>query len=155
MTTEEVFREFGNKLYRLSLVILKNCQDAEDAVQDTLIKYMLHANKVEGYEHIKAWLIRVNINICKNKLRFRRCHPSISLDQMRVYYETREESQIMEALMCLPEKYKMALLLHYVEGYKMKEIAGILGVTESTAKKRLERGRKKLRETMEGDGANG
>ncbi len=149
---EDVFNEFGNMLYRVSVVMLKNTHDAEDAVQDTLIKYIEHKKEFSDSEHLKAWLLRININLCKNKLRFYHYHPNIAIEELQSFYEEKEDLELMEELMKLPGKYKEALILFYVEGYKIKEIAGILKITEASVKKRLERGRKKLNESMGGKG---
>lgn len=150
MEVEEAFEEFGNMLYRVAVVLLRSRHDAEDAVQDTLIKYMEHQNKLQSKEHIKAWLLRVNINICKNKLRFYQRHPVIPLEQLGMTYKNEADCVLMEALMKLQAAYKEVLLLYYVEGYKIREIAGILKISESAVKKRLERGREKLNELLGG-----
>lgn len=147
---EEIFEEYGNMLYRIAFVMMKNQYDAEDAVQDTLIKYMEHRKGFEGEEHCKAWLIRVTVNVCKNKLRFYQNHPGISMEELSACYETREEAEVMERLMRLPRKYREVLTLYYVEGYQSKEIAALLKITESAVRKRLERGRRQLNESMGG-----
>lgn len=83
---EDVFATYGNMLYRIAFVMMKNQYDAEDAVQDTLIKYMERRKSFEGEEHRKAWLIRVTINGCKNRLRFYKNHPDISMEELSPYY---------------------------------------------------------------------
>lgn len=151
-SVEEVFRTYGNMLYRIAFVMMKNAFDAEDAVQDTLIKYMEHAESGRSFateEHRKAWLIRVDINLCKNRLRFYKNHPRISVEELSRYYEEKEDTRLMDSLLRLPAKYREALLLHYVEGYQGKEIAGMLKLSESAVRKRLERGREKLRGLLE------
>lgn len=149
---EEVFQAYGNMLYRIAFVMMKNAFDAEDVVQDTLIKYMEHLESGKSFEteeHRKAWLIRVNSNLCKNRLRFYKNHPKISVEQLSRYYEKEEDTELMDSLMLLPSKYREVLLLHYVEGYQGREIAGMLGLSESAVRKRLERGREKLRGILE------
>lgn len=151
-SVEAVFREFGNMLYRIAFVMMKNAFDAEDVVQDTLIKYMEHRESgktFETEEHRKAWLIRVDINLCKNRLRFYKNHPKIGMDQLSRYYEEKEDTRLMDSLLLLPSRYREILLLHYVEGYQGKEIAQMLGISESAVRKRLERGRGKLRDLLE------
>lgn len=151
-SVEEVFEAYGNMLYRIAFVMMKNAFDAEDVVQDTLIKYMeyMESGKTFGSEeHRKAWLIRVNSNLCKNRLRFYKNHPKISVEQLSRYYEKEEDTELMDSLMLLPSKYREVLLLHYVEGYQGREIAGMLGLSESAVRKRLERGREKLRRILE------
>lgn len=147
-SVEEVFQVYGNMLYRIAFVMMKNTFDAEDVVQDTLIKYMEHregGRPFETEEHRKAWLIRVDINLCKNRLRFYKNHPKIGVEELARYYEEKEDTRLMDSLLHLPAKYREVLLLHYVEGYRGKEIAGMLKLSESTVRKRLERGREKLR----------
>ncbi|MDE6318582.1 MAG: RNA polymerase sigma factor [Lachnospiraceae bacterium] len=152
-SVEEVFFAYGNMLYRIAFVMMKNAFDAEDIVQDTLIKYMECRKRFDTEEYRKAWLIRVTINLCKNRLRFYRNHPKISVEQLTRYYETREDTELMDSLLLLPEKYRELLLLHYVEGYQCKEIAKMFMLSEATVRKRLERGRKKLSEMLEKEGA--
>lgn len=152
-SVEAVFQAYGNMLYRIAFVMMKNAFDAEDIVQDTLIKYMecLRSRKTfETEEHRKAWLIRVDINLCKNRLRFYKKHPKIGMEQLSWYYEEKADTRLMDSLLLLPSKYREVLLLHYVEGYQGKEIAGMLKLSEPAVRKRLERGRGKLRELLEG-----
>ncbi len=152
---EEIFGVYGNMLYRIAFVMMKNAFDAEDVVQDTLIKYMEHLESgklFETEEHRKAWLIRVDSNLCKNRLRFYKNHPKISVEQLSRYYEKEEETQLMDSLLLLPSKYREVLLLHYVEGYQGREIAEMLGLSESAVRKRLERGREKLRKLLQETG---
>ena len=107
--------------------MLKNTYDAEDTVQDVLIKYMTKKPLFETYEHEKAWLIRVTINLCKDKLRFYKQHPYINIETIKTTYpEDSIDNQILAILLELPSKYKEVLLLYYVEGYKCFEISKIL-----------------------------
>ncbi|RKI82285.1 RNA polymerase sigma factor [bacterium 1xD42-87] len=152
---EEIFRTYGNMLYRIAFVMMKNVFDAEDVVQDTLIKYMEQRERGKSFEteeHRKAWLIRVDSNLCKNRLRFYKNHPKISVEQLSRYYEKEEDTLLMDSLLLLPFKYREVLLLHYVEGYQGREIAGMLGLSESAVRKRLERGREKLRGLLQETG---
>lgn len=149
---EEIFQEYGNMLYRIAFVMMKNTFDAEDVVQDTLIRYMEHTRRkkiFETEEHRKAWLIRVDINLCKNRLRFYKNHPRISMEQLAQYYEREEDTRLMDSLLLLPQKYREVLLLHYVGGYQGKEIAEMLSLSETAVRKRMERGRNGLRELLE------
>lgn len=152
---EEVFKEYGNMFYRIAFVMMKNAFDAEDVVQDTLIKYMEHmesGKSFETQEHRKAWLIRVDSNLCKNRLRFYKNHPKISVEELSRYYEKEEDTRLMDSLLLLPSRYREILLLHYVEGYRGKEIAGMLQLSKSAVRKRLERGREKLRRLLQETG---
>lgn len=148
--TEFVISKYGDMLFRLSLVQLKNTADAEDAVQEVFLTYIKKHPAHKSEEHRKAWLIRVCANKChdiqrKNKLR---CHQSI--DEIGEEYSMQDTDKgIISALMSLPEKYSRAMMLYYVEGYSVKEIAGIIGRTESAVKMRLKKGRDLFKTLLE------
>lgn len=145
---EAAFETYWDKLYRVALIMLKNKYDAEDAVQDTFVKYMMKAPVFTEREHEKAWVLKVCMNICKNKLRFHNLHPTISFDSVEISGEKQEDEVLIACLMKLPDKYKETILLYYIEGYKCMEIGKVLKVTESTVKKRLERGRNLLKKEL-------
>ena len=85
MSAEEVFNQYGNMLYRIAFVMLGSEQDAEDAVQDTLIRYMERKKEFQDETHQKAWLIRVTINLCKNRLLFKQRHPQVEFHELTKY----------------------------------------------------------------------
>ena len=94
-SVEEIFQKYGEMMYKLCIVMLKKTYDAEDTVQDALIKYMLKKPLFETYEHEKAWLIRVTINLCKDKLRFYKQHliiPGLSEPPVRTLRATIPEN---------------------------------------------------------------
>lgn len=145
---ERVLRVHGNLLFRTSLIMLKNATDAEDVVQETLISYMKKAPEFENEEHEKAWLLTVATNKCRDMLRFQTRHPITDMEQMKEFMESdtsdTKDSGILEALMTLPEKFRIVLLLYYVEEYRMEEIAQIIGKSTSAVKMRLQKGRRLL-----------
>ena len=69
-TVEDAVEKYGDVLFRIAFVMLKNKNDAEDAVQETMLKYLQKAPAFENAEHEKAWLIRVVTNQCKDINRF-------------------------------------------------------------------------------------
>lgn len=141
--------EYGNSLFRLCSVMTGNRDDAEDAVQECFLKYVEKAPDFNDTEHEKAWLIRVASNICKDILRKRKHQSFVSLDEIRNLGVCEDNAQILELLISLEEKYRIVIHLHYVEGYKAREIASMLGISEAAVKKRLQRGREALKEIYE------
>jgi RNA polymerase sigma-70 factor (ECF subfamily) len=139
---------YGNMLFKLCMVILCNREDAEDVVQDTFAKYFKKHPDFHNQEHEKAWFIRVATNGSRDKRRCWFFKNTVSLDQVGEYAETPEQTQILEQVMALPPKYKTVLYLHYIEGYRVKEVADILKMKESTAKVALFRGREMLKLEM-------
>lgn len=142
----EAVNTYGDMLYRICLLTLKNTADAEDAVQETFIKYVQKAPDFSDVEHEKAWLITVATNKCRDILRYRTRHRTESDELLDSYAIDKEESGILDALMELPEKYRMPLMLFYIDEYKLDEISDIMGISLSAAKMRLSRGRKLLKE---------
>lgn len=143
----EIVEKYGNMVYRLAFSYLKNTHDAQDVVQDVFIKYYQNQNKIQSNEHLKAWLLRVTINVCKNKL-MAFWHKNIcSIDEIREreYNDSYGDSTVLEAVLSLPVKYRVPIHLYYYENYKTSEIAKILGKGESSVRSLLFRGRNKLK----------
>lgn len=146
INAEQAVRTYGDMLYRISIVMLKNHADSEDAVQETFIKYMLKSPDFENENHEKAWLITVCTNKCRDILRKQSRAASDGEEILRNIAADEESHDILEALLELPEKFRIVMTLHYVEGYKVDEIAKIIGKTSSAVKMRLSKGRKLLSE---------
>ncbi len=148
---EEVVRimqNYGNSIYRMSYFLLQNEQDAQDVLQETLIKYIQKAPAFDTVDYEKAWLLRVANNLCKDMLRFQKKNRHANIEDLLDMGITQEDSSLLTQVWSLPEKYKRVIYLHYYEGYSVLEMADILSITESAVKKRLERGRCKLREML-------
>ena len=143
---ETLVRTHGNTLYRLCFVMLGNESDAEDAVQETFLRYLQKAPPVEDDEHAKAWLLTVAANRCRDMLRFRKRHPQADPECLERMAADRPDSGILEALMALPEPFRLTLTLYYVEEYPVADIARMTGKTPSAVKMRLWKGRKLLEE---------
>ena len=137
---EAVLDKYGNNLYRICLITLKNQADAEDALQDTLVRYLQKAPRFESEEHQKAWLIRVAVNICRDMLRKRRYHQE-ELENIPVPQADEHQQSALDALLTLPEQFRIPMTLHYVEGYSVAELAKLLSLTQSAVKMRLSKGR--------------
>lgn len=144
--TERVIDDYGNILFRICLIMLGNSHDAEDAVQETLIKYLQKAPAFKEKEHEKAWLIKVASNKCRDMLRFRAGHMTTDIESIHEFIQDSSDSGILDALMTLPEKHRIVLVLYYVEQYKTEEIAEIIGKSTSAVKMRLQKGRRLLKE---------
>ncbi len=146
---ESIMDTYGNMLFRLCLITLGNASDAEDAVQETMIKYLQRAPKFENAEHEKAWLLTVASNKCKDILRFKNRHPMVNIDELNMLTKDSSDSGILDALMTIPDKYRMVLTLYYVEEYSINDIAKVIGRTSSAVKMRLQKGRKLLAEAYQ------
>lgn len=133
--------QYGDMVYRIAMAILCHPEDAEDAVQNTFLRYYRKAPQFNDAEHERAWLIRVAVN-CSRSLstyRSRHCHEPLE------HYKTAAapSSILPELLWCLPQKERELLQLRYGEGYTSEEIGEILGCSGVTVRKRLERAKKR------------
>ena len=153
MSIEEDVREavlkYSDMLYKICVVILCNEQDAQDAIQETFCRYLEKKPDFRDEEHEKAWLIRVATNTSRDMIRFRIRHPKVSIDDLESSLVAPEQKETLRELLELPAKQKMVIYLHYVEGYQIKEIADILGITEGAVKMRLQRGRELMKLSLE------
>ncbi len=148
---QELIGLYQNNLYAAAFSICKNAQDAEDVVQETFIQYHMSKNQFESQQHIRAWLIRVAINKAKNVNHTFWRKNKVPLEEYMetLAFETPKSQNLFEMVMKLPEKYRTAIHLFYYEDYGVKEIAGILRISESNVKTRLSRGRKLLKESLQ------
>lgn len=140
----EYIRRYGNTVYRVAYSYVKNAADSEDIVQDTFVKLMCADKGFDSEVHIKAWLIRVAANLAKDMLRSPRVSRREPLDDSIPARES-ADSGVAQAVGSLDPKYGAVIYLHYYEGYGVKEIASMLGLTEGNVKVRLKRGREKLK----------
>ncbi len=148
---DRVVNMHGTMIFRICLVLLGNQHEAEDAVQETFLRFMKKAHGVNDFEYEKAWLIRTATNICRDMKRYRIRHNHVNLDELSEYISRESDKDLMEAIMLLPDKFKTIIHLHYMEGYKTEEIAAILKIRPETARKRLQYARQKLKVIMEPD----
>jgi RNA polymerase sigma-70 factor, ECF subfamily len=146
----EVIEKYSDTLLRVCFSYMKNMNDAEDLTQDVFIKLMEKKPSFQSGEHEKAWLIRVAINLCKNRLKTAWFRKTLPLDEI-AYNFTPKENTVVNAVLKLPAKFRGIILLYYFEGYNIAEIAGILGQKESTIGSHLHRARKLLKTNLKED----
>ncbi len=155
-TKEQIKRamdEYGNMVLRLVYTYMRNEHDAEDVFQDVFIKLYEHMDRMQSEEHMKAWLIRVTINICKNKLKsfVYRKMDAYEDGAHSPYIDNNASFEVISAVTSLPTKYREVVHLFYYEGYQTKEIAHLLKKRESTVRSLLARAREMLKNKLKGD----
>ena len=148
---KELVEKYSSLIFRIAYCILCNLADAEDAVQETFLKYLTKAPVFNDEEHKKAWLIKVSANISKNMLMFRLKRETVNIDDIGDIGIDQSDYETFEMIMNLPSKFKVVMTLYYVEGYRSKEIAEITGISEDAVRKRLQKGRELLRKEIEGE----
>ena len=148
---EIAYELYADMLYRLALTYMKHREDAEDIVQEVFTKYFCGFHLPLKGEQEKAWFIRVTINQCQDALRKRSYRQHDSLEEVAEMVGGREPKtdELSEVLEKLPDKYKDVIVLHYLEGYSVEEVAKILGLSASATKMRLKRAREFMKEELE------
>lgn len=148
LPVEKALDCYGNAILRLAYSYVHNMSDAEDILQDTLMKYMRSAPPFLNKEHEKAWLLRVAANQSKNMIQYQKIRETDTLEESLIKNEKEDLAFVWDAVKQLPEKYREVIHLYYQEGYQTKEISRILGRKESSVRSDMKRGREKLREIL-------
>ena len=141
---------YKDTVYRIALNYYGSPYDADDTVQDVMLKLFQREESFANENHARYWIIRVTINQCKNGLRWAqlRRHENLDAVTASVELQTPEQSEVYRQVMSLPERYRTALYLFYYEELSVREIGALLGVGESTVTTRLARARQRLRERL-------
>lgn len=147
------YDKYADMLYHLALSHMQNREDAEDVVQEVFCKYFAKPPQFVDDAHEKAWFIRVAVNQCHDHLRRRNIRSYTPLHEIedlaaRTNVQDEEALHLMQTLALLPEKFRIVVILHYLEGFSVEEIAGSLRIGQSAVKMRLSRARKMLEEKL-------
>jgi RNA polymerase sigma-70 factor (ECF subfamily) len=132
------------RLFKTAMLYLDSESLALDALDEAVYKGLRGCWRLRQPEYFDTWITRILINECHNLQRRR---PFVPLDALpdRPGTPTDGHSDVRDAILRLPEKQRMVIVLHYMEGYKTAEIAKILRVPEETVRSRLKRARATLK----------
>ena len=146
----ELMQLHEKDMYRTASAILPQDADIADAIQETILTVWEKIDTLQKNRYFKTWMIRILINKCKDILKQKK--QVTYTDQMpetpfyEEEYAAKEWAQMLEPL---DNKYRLVILLYYMEGFNIREISDILDMKESTVKSRLQRGRKQIAELYE------
>ncbi|MDE7203068.1 MAG: RNA polymerase sigma factor [Lachnospiraceae bacterium] len=164
---ENYIYTYGKELYSFCCCVTRNCQEADDLYQDTFLKMYEMADQLVIMTNPKSFLMGVALNLYRNykrklSIRQRIAGVSISMDEVAesIPFEgletedmliSREECQIVRmAVAKLPDKYRIPILLYYMEEFSQAEIAAVMQISDSAVKTRIHRAKRILRERLEG-----
>lgn len=144
---------YADMVRRICFCHLKNDADTEDIFQNVFLKYMLCDRPFDNTEHEKAWLIRVSVNACKDYIRSLLRRKTVSIEEAAALAteDHTQSTEVLQAVLSLPVKYRDVIYLHYYEQYSAVEIAKILKSKENTVYSILSRGRAMLKENLGGE----
>ena len=146
---EQMTRKYFSMVYKLALNQTKSKETSDDVVQEVFLRYIQKDIDFKSEEHIKAWLIRVTINCCKNVFADSWLKKTEGFTQ-DIPFEHEEKSDVYYATLELPQKYRSVIHLFYYEDMSISEISLCLGQKENTVKSLLHRARAMLRDKLEG-----
>ena len=137
-------------LYRTARSILSNQQDVEDAVQEALVRAWEKRDTLRDERYMQTWLIRILLNVCNGIHRKRRRAERAALPPPQAAPAGGADA-LREALMALPLRLRLPVVLYYMEGMTQQECARALGWPASLVKSRLRAARAALRKLLEGE----
>ncbi|MCX7682866.1 MAG: RNA polymerase sigma factor [Anaerolineae bacterium] len=155
----ELYERYKTPVYRTALAITRDEALAEDILQETFIRAYLHADKIDDTLPLMPWLYRVTVNLCYTwRSRIKRLWNTLqqTVDYMNssarhpeAIAEEGEWKQIVQQVLdSLPVDHRTVIVLHYLEGLSLKEIAYITDVPEGTVKSRLHYARERVKKAL-------
>jgi RNA polymerase sigma-70 factor (ECF subfamily) len=164
VTFEELHAVYSRRLYKTTVAITKNPEDAEDALQDALLRAHLALHTFKGGSSIYSWLTRIAINSALTLLRKRRARPEVLFDLQpddrgeTIFFEVRDSApnpedaydlhqrqlQTLRAIQLLEPGLQAPIRMQLMHGWSLREISRALKISEAAVKTRLHRARRRL-----------
>lgn len=151
--------QYADAMYNVCLRLVEHQEEAEDALQEAFIKIFNNIEQFRNESTIGAWIKQIVTNTCLNVLRKKKnliideLHENVEIveneeenEEENAYHFSMDE--IKKAIEQLPQGYKVIFNLYMFENYTHKQIAGMLEISESTAKTQLFKAKKKLKELL-------
>jgi RNA polymerase sigma-70 factor, ECF subfamily len=157
---EEIVLLYERRVLTLALRLLGTSEDAQDAAQEVFLRAFKYLRRFDTSKPLEPWLVRMTVNVCrgsgrkrlKNRMLFVQREDVHSVDPgNNPYVQLRAEEQkrtVSEALACLAEKERTALVLRDLEGFSTAEVAEILGSAEATVRSQISVARLKMRKAI-------
>ncbi len=160
---EILMEKHESKMYAVALRMCKNREDAQDCLQDAMLRIYKALPTFKGQSSFSTWAYRITMNTCLDDLRRKKVRQAQSLDQMlevgwapvdenntaeRHVENSELKRNLSKAIQMLPEEMRAAVVLRDVQGFSYEEIANMLSTNVGTVKSRISRGREKLREIL-------
>ena len=144
--------QLKNSMYITAIGIVRNKEDAEDAMQNALMQGYDHLEDLRFFEKIKPWIFKILVNECYKILKMRTYTLDIEEIEVPAQEDAGEQKTVLwESVLALEMKYRTVIILYYYENMSVKDIAKVLGLTADAVKQRLSRERKMLREILESE----
>ena len=132
-----------NTLYHVACTLLRSEADRYDALQDTALRAWQHRNNLRQREYFTTWAVRILINVCRSMAR--KQGRMVLTDTLQERPAPEQDTELHLVLDAMPERHRLPLVLFYLEGFSIQEVARTLGIPTGTAKYRLHQARKALK----------
>jgi len=152
---ENIITRYQDTVYRIAFTYCRNTHDAQDIAQEVFVRYLNKMPLLNSEEHLKAWLIRVTMNVAKSLMTsswFKKVVPISEHEPVITDEPTHADTYF--AVMSLAEKYRSVVILYYYEDYSVREIAQILDRTETAVQTQLQRARAILKNKLKEEWEN-
>ena len=138
-------------MFRTARAILRNDQDAEDAVQEAICAAFARRDSLRDAEKFKPWMLRILANKCYDACRRRRNTSDLDAagDVPAPETDQAERLSLWQAVLSLNDDLRAPVTLFYYDGLSIREISRVLGISEAAVKTRLSRGRARLRQLLD------
>lgn len=151
-----LYKLYSRAMYNVGYRITGNQEDAEDVLQEAFVSAFKNLESYRGDATFGAWMKRIVVNKSINIIKKRRENIITQEEQLDIPAEVTEADympelsvdKVRKCIEMLPDGYRTVLSLYLLEGYDHEEIAGIMGITESTSKSQLNRAKGKLKELL-------
>ncbi|KEK09080.1 hypothetical protein EP18_24335 [Lysinibacillus sphaericus] len=148
LCVQEIVQTYSDTLIRIAVHQTKNMSEAEDIVQEVYMTLMKQRKLFDHEDHLKAWLIKVTFNKCKDYFKSARMKKTVPITE-EMSFIAKEEQMVLTEIFELNPKERVIVYLHYYEGYTTAEIANLLGMNVNTIGSKLRRARMKLKIILE------
>lgn len=148
LCVQEIVQTYSDTLIRIAVQQTKNMAEAEDIVQEVYLTLMRQKKPFSHEAHLKAWLIKVTFNKCKDYFKSSRVKKTVPMTEEMTFI-AKEEQMVLTEIFELPPEERVIVYLHYYEGYTTAEIAHLLEININTVGSKLRRARMKLKTILE------
>lgn len=145
---EQNIREYAPNMYRLALAMLRNEQDAEDAVGEAVLRAYEKRRTLRDRERFKPWIMQITANEARKI--YRRNKRIVPVEDMEAYMPVfqSDSHELWDVVMGMEKAYREVIILYFYERFSVREIGAVLRIPEGTVKSRLFRGKKLLKEEL-------
>jgi len=165
-----LIRKYQKQIYSLTYRLTNDPEDARDLAQEVFIHIYKVLHKYDQKRRFFSWMYKVASNVCYNAMRKGKAQQEVPLDkviefsplvarrdvQPEEYYERRETQELVrQAVAELPDKYRLPLVLRYMEDLSYRQIAEIMDLPLTTVETRLYRGKALLQKRLQAKGEGG